>query len=160
MGAERSELRELVEPIARITGLAVAGAVAYGVVHDQVTARICPEYFTMGHADVGLRDPTLLGLYWGIAATWWVGVGLGLPAGALARIGAWPKVEPREVLRPLLVALPCVAAAATVAGVHAASSAVPEDLRWWLGDAARGFWIDLRIHQASYASGAAAGLVI
>ena len=32
--------------------LCVASAAVYGIVHDQVTARICVEYFTIGHAPV------------------------------------------------------------------------------------------------------------
>jgi hypothetical protein len=29
--------------------LSIASAVGYGIVHDQITARICIEYFTIGH---------------------------------------------------------------------------------------------------------------
>lgn len=33
----------------QITGLCIAAAVRYGILHDQVTARICVEYFIIGH---------------------------------------------------------------------------------------------------------------
>jgi hypothetical protein len=60
--------------------LCIVAAVIYGVVHDQITARICVEYFTIGHPPVfGTDDPTLLGLGWGVIATWWVGLILGFP---------------------------------------------------------------------------------
>ena len=43
--------------------LSVLTCVTYGVVHDQITARICVEYFTIGHPPVfATDDPTLLGL--------------------------------------------------------------------------------------------------
>src|SRR5262249_32121548 len=46
----------------KITALCVAATVLYGICHDQVTARVCVEYFTVGHPPVfgGLTDPTLL----------------------------------------------------------------------------------------------------
>ena len=53
-----------------IISMSVAAAVVYGVVHDQVTVRVCIEYFTIGHPPVlGIESPTLLGLYWGVVAT-------------------------------------------------------------------------------------------
>ena len=46
-----------------IIGLAICAAVVYGVLHDQVTARICIEYFTIGHPRLIDSDsPTVLGL--------------------------------------------------------------------------------------------------
>ena len=41
--------------------LSIAAAVTYGIVHDQVTARVCVEYFTIGHPSIlgGTQDPTL-----------------------------------------------------------------------------------------------------
>ena len=72
--------------------MCVLAAVGYGIVHDQVTARVCVEYFTIGHPPVfGTDDPTLLGIGWGIIATWWVGVLLGIPLAMVARLGSRPK---------------------------------------------------------------------
>lgn len=36
------------EPL-KIILLCLVSAVGYGILHDQVTARICVEYFTIGH---------------------------------------------------------------------------------------------------------------
>ncbi|MGB7665981.1 MAG: hypothetical protein WBL66_01850, partial [Candidatus Acidiferrales bacterium] len=36
----------------KIIALAVAAAIAYGIVHDQVTIRVCPEYFTVAHPHI------------------------------------------------------------------------------------------------------------
>ena len=58
--------------------MCVIAAVSYGIAHDQVTARVCVEYFTVGHPTMfDTDDPTRLGLGWGIIATWWVGLLLG-----------------------------------------------------------------------------------
>jgi len=46
-----------------IVFLCILAAVFYGILHDQITARICVEYFTIGHPIVfGTEDPTLLGI--------------------------------------------------------------------------------------------------
>ena len=59
----------------RIIGLCISAAVLYGVAHDQVTARVCVEYFTIGHPRIiATESPTVLGLAWGVIATWWVGL--------------------------------------------------------------------------------------
>ena len=65
----------------KIILMAVAAAVLYGIMHDQITARVCVEYFTIGHPQLFVfptDDPTLLGIGWGIVATWWVGLPLGI----------------------------------------------------------------------------------
>ena len=47
----------------------ILAAICYGIVHDQITARVCVEYFTIGHPPVfSTNDPTLLGIGWGIIA--------------------------------------------------------------------------------------------
>ncbi|MEX0794660.1 MAG: hypothetical protein WD045_16100 [Pirellulaceae bacterium] len=71
-----------------IIALSIASAVIYGILHDQITARVCVEYFTIGHPPVfNTEAPTLLGLGWGIIATWWVGLILGVGLAMVARIG-------------------------------------------------------------------------
>ncbi len=37
--------------------MCIAAAVVYGVVHDQVTARVCVEYFTVGHPRIIAPTP-------------------------------------------------------------------------------------------------------
>ncbi len=78
--------------------LCIAMAILYGIVHDQVTARVCVEYFTIGHPPVfDTDDTTLLALGWGVIATWWVGLGLGIPLAIAARAGSMPKRGPSIV---------------------------------------------------------------
>src|SRR5947199_10373702 len=91
---------------AAIILLCIAGAVVYGIIHDQITARICVEYFTIGHPAIfGTDDPTLLGLGWGVIATWWVGLILGVPLALCSRVGAWPQFTAGRLGRPLAVLL-------------------------------------------------------
>jgi hypothetical protein len=100
-----------------IIALSVLAAITYGVLHDQITARICVEYFTIGHAPIfGTEDPTLLGLGWGVLATWWVGVLLGAPLAAVARIGSSPKRTAISLARPMAVFMLVSAICALVAG--------------------------------------------
>ena len=72
-----------------IVALCIGSAVAYGILHDQVTARVCVEYFTIGHPPVfSAVSPTMLGIGWGIIATWWVGLLLGIPLAVAAHVPA------------------------------------------------------------------------
>ncbi len=77
--------------------LCVGAAIGYGILHDEVTARICVEYFTVGHPDLfGTDSPTLLGIGWGIVATWWAGLLLGIPlAGHPSRYGGSAGAAPQ-----------------------------------------------------------------
>ncbi len=89
-------------PALAIVLMCVAAAVLYGIVHDQITARVCVEYFTIGHPPIfGTDDPTLLGIGWGIIATWWVGLILGILLAVIARAGSRPQRSVRSLLPPV-----------------------------------------------------------
>jgi hypothetical protein len=145
--------------------LCVAMAVAYGIVHDQITARICVEYFTIGHPPVfGTEDPTLLGLGWGVIATWWVGVLLGVPLAAVARLGSWPKRTARSLVRPLLILMMTSAVLAFLAGFvgYRLSRAEVLQLHGSIAESVpaerhAAFIADLCAHSASYAVGFVGG---
>jgi hypothetical protein len=152
----------------KIVLLSVAVAVAYGILHDQITARICVEYFTIGHPPIfGTEDPTLLGVGWGILATWWVGLFLGVPAAVVARVGSWPKRDARWLLRPiavLMVVSACGAFLAGIAGWWLASREMVE-LVGPIADAVPPekhvpFLIDGFAHSASYGFGFVGGLIL
>lgn len=103
------------KPFAAIVALVTGAAVLYGIVHDQITARICLEYFTIGHPRAfASNSPTLHGLYWGVVATWWAGLLAGLLIAAAARLGRWNKLTARHIW-PLIVALLIVMAASATA---------------------------------------------
>jgi hypothetical protein len=151
-----------------IVALCALAAVTYGVAHDQVTARICVEYFTVGHEPIfDTDDPTLLGLGWGVLATWWVGLILGIPLALVARVGPWPKRTPRSLVRPVAGLMMVTAIGALAAGV----------LGWLLGrngavvlaeplatevpaDNHVAFLAALWSHSASYLFGFVGGVVV
>ncbi len=102
----------------KIVGLCLLAAMGYGVVHDQITARVCVEYFTVGHDNpFPTDDPALLGLAWGVFATWWAGLLLGVALVAAARFGQRPKRTSASLVRPVLRLLAVMAVCALLAGV-------------------------------------------
>jgi hypothetical protein len=150
----------------RILLLCLFAAIAYGVVHDQVTARVCVEYFTVGHPPVfHTQSPTFLGLGWGILATWWVGVLLGLPLSLCARAGTAPPLGARDLLKAIGILLIAMAALALVAGVVGYGAAKAGWLVPPPGASERVpahrhavYIADLCAHVASYAAGLIGGL--
>jgi hypothetical protein len=154
------------QEFAKIVLFAVGAAVSYGVMHDQITARICVEYFTVGHPPVfATTSPTLLGLGWGVIATWWVGIALGVPLALSARLGREPKLSAAFFLRPLgrlLVVTTLCAAVAGVAGYWCAQTGLIH-LPIWVelrlpAERHTPFLVDSCAHLASYALGSLGGL--
>lgn len=152
----------------KIVGLCLLAAIAYGMLHNQVTVRVCVEYFTIGHPAVfATQSPTLLALGWGVLATWWVGLLLGVPLAFAALRGPRPKRRAGSLLRPILVLLATMGTLALVAGfvgfalaraglivlVEPLASQVPADRH------AR-FLADLWAHSTSYLAGFIGGIVL
>ena len=146
----------------------ILSAVIYGILHDQITARICVEYFTIGHPPIfDTDDPTLLGIGWGILATWWVGLLLGVPLAVVARAGSRPKRNVRSLVHPIVVLLAISAIAAFVAGllgwvlasqgmvvlVEPLTSRLPREKHI-------AFLADLRAHLCSYLAGIVGGFIV
>ena len=104
------------EPL-RIVGLCVLAAIIYGEIHDQITVRICVEYFSVFHPDIFYTtNPTFLAIGWGFVATWWMGAILGVLMAASARATDTPKVSAKELLGPISILLLFMAIGAIVAG--------------------------------------------
>jgi hypothetical protein len=152
----------------RIVLMCIVAAVVYGTVHDQITARVCVEYFTVGHPPIfGTNDPTLLGIGWGIIATWWVGVLLGVPLAIVARAGSRPKRSVGSLVRPVAWLLAVMAVCALIAGVlgwflarGGAVILVGPISRELSADRHVPFLADLWAHSASYLVGSVGGMVV
>ncbi|HXT41802.1 MAG TPA: hypothetical protein VN887_17475 [Candidatus Angelobacter sp.] len=152
----------------KIILVSVVAAVAYGIVHDQITARICIEYFTVGHLPVfSTESPTLLSLGWGVIATWWVGLILGVPLAMASRCGNHTKLTARSLRRPILLLLLIMSLAALTAGIVGYVLALAGKI--WLTDPLASeiakslharFLADLWAHLASYGSGFIGGLIL
>lgn len=146
-----------------IIAMCVAAAVTYGIIHDQVTVRICLEYFTVLHPHIiDSTNPTIIALVWGVVATWWVGLPLGVLVAVASRLGKSNRLEPRQLVIPLLVLLGVVGLCA-VAGAMVAPSVAPP----WEQTEMRveitpeqypAIVVCAGAHTASYASGVLGGL--
>lgn len=152
----------------KIAALCIAAAILYGVTHDQVTTRVCVEYFTIGHPPIfETESPTLLALGWGVIATWWVGAILAVPAVLVSRAGSWPTCTANDLVRPigcLLTAMALASLAAGIAGYFAAradwvwlaeplASRVPSDRH-------DRFLADYWAHNAAYGVGFVGGWAV
>lgn len=152
----------------KIVLLCILSAVVYGILHDQVTARVCVEYFTIGHPPVFDTDsPTLLALGWGVIATWWVGLLLGIPGALVSRFGSWPKFEAARLARPvfcLMVVTGCSALIAGVTGYFVANAGavwLVEPLRSRVSASKHSaFLADLWADLAAYAVGFLGGITV
>ena len=147
--------------------LGTVGAILYGVIHDQITVRICPEYFTIWHPQITVStNPQVVALLWGVVATWWMGVLLGLLLAMAALLGPWPAASLRSVLIAILSVAAMSAFCAFVAGLATwqlqlrSPLSVAGDLIYRLGDdTVRRFTIDLAVHNVSYSASAIFTLV-
>jgi hypothetical protein len=111
------------EPL-KIVGFCVFLSVCYGVAHDVLTAHICVEYFTIAHPRIlPTENPMVLGLFWGVVASWWVGALLGSGLALAARAGQWPRIALRELRASLLILLGAMAVVAVAAGLINAAAA-------------------------------------
>jgi len=144
-----------VESLKIVAGCVLA-AMLYGIIHDQFTARICVEYFTVFHPPLfATQSPTLLGLGWGVVATWWAGAIVGLLLVIAARFGSRPQL-PARALMPLGYRLMAgMALCALVFGMIGYFWApIPRELYEVLPvEMHRRFLADWWAHGASYGSG-------
>ncbi len=152
----------------KIILFAIVAAVFYGVLHDQVTAHLCVEYFTIGHPPVFATDsPFLLALGWGVIATWWVGLILGAALAIAARAGRARKLALND-LRAGIVWLMLVSAAGSAVGGIVGAFLAAEDVIWLVGDMADRVPTDRQVaflavgfaHSVSYGIGGLGGLFL
>jgi hypothetical protein len=97
---------------------AIGLAIAYGIVHDLITAHLCVEYFTIGHPKViESESPLSLALLWGVIASWWMGLLMGLLLAGYTQLGRRPKLPFREISGKLLRLLGIMGLVASAAGL-------------------------------------------
>ncbi len=148
--------------------LSIAATVLYGIVLDQITVRVCLEYFTVGHPQVfETQSPTLLALGWGVIATWWFGLILGVILAATARAGRRPKLSIRSLYRGITLVFVVTATCALLGGLvglglakagkvfllEPLASAVPQAKHPL-------FLADLWAHLASYLTALVSGMLL
>lgn len=102
----------------KIVAFSIFCAIAYGILHDQATAHIAVEYFTIAHPPVfPTQEPFWLAIGWGIIATWWVGLILGAVLALCARLGSWPKFDLKSLKRPIIMLMVVSGSLAMLAGL-------------------------------------------
>jgi hypothetical protein len=98
--------------------LAVAMAVAFGVVHNLVTVQISPANFTVGHARLVPSDsPLVLAIAWGVVTPFVAGLIVGIPLSLVATVGPMPKLSSAQLVLPVAALCVAMAAASVVGGV-------------------------------------------
>ena len=151
-----------------IVGMSILAACCYGIAHDLVTAHLCVEYFTIGLPPVcPTTSPVLLALGWGVIATWWVGLLLGVPLALCSRLGSEPQRSARDLLRPIAYLLAAMGLCSVVAGIigHLLAAKGVFELQGHLASrvpAAQHIWFltDLWAHLAAYLVGFLGGVVV
>lgn len=150
----------------KIIFLSIAAGILYGIVHDQITARVCIEYFTIFHPRViASESPVLIALTWGVIATWWDGAFLGTWLAIAARAGRKPVLSARELVLPICGLLGAMAVSALLAGCAGyvlAQKGFISGPSWMLLPRPRSsaFMADWWAHTASYASAFVGGVVL
>ncbi len=145
--------------------LCVLAAVIYGVIHDEITAHLCVEYFSVAHPPLFHTDsPTILAFCWGVAATIWIGIALGVMLALVSQSGGAPPYPFAKLVRSMLILLSVMAPSALFAGLlgfelsRHSMIQLPGDLAWMIPvakhDRFMGVWF---AHGASYLSGLAGG---
>jgi len=110
----------------------------YGILHDQVTYTIAPEYFTKFKYDQFGFEPHWFGghrqtvVVIGFLATWWTGMFIGLVLGLTALIFNNHK-SMRKALQKAIVVTFCSALATGVFGfLYGKFVLTRSDVDWWL----------------------------
>jgi hypothetical protein len=104
-------------PFLRIVMVCIIGLSVYGMAQDQISVRLCPEYFTVAHPPIiGLNNLTLLGMAWGFLGAWWGGLMIGLALAPIAILGQWPRLSAHELIRPVMLMALVIAAGTVIAG--------------------------------------------
>ena len=147
----------------KIVFACIVAAILYGIVHDQITAHLCIEYFTVFHPKIiSSQAPTLLALAWGVVATWWVGAILGILLAIVSQAGSRPKLQIRDLFKPICVLL-------VVMGICALSAGCLGYVSGWVSQdsasliplpAHKAFAADVWAHSASYLAGIVGGFVL
>lgn len=152
----------------RIVLLSIVAAIGYGILHDLVTAHVCVQYFTVAHPVIlPSADPVVMALLWGVLATWWVGLGLGVPLALAARFGKRPKLSAGDLFPQILSLLKVMACFALLLGLIGyfcsqmhwiwllppMSEQIPRE-NW------DGFFFDAFAHVGSYLAGLVGGVIL
>jgi Chloride channel protein EriC len=153
----------------KIIGFCILAACVYGVAHDLVTAHVCVDYFLppIHPIIVPTDSPLLLALIWGVIATWWVGLFLGILLAISCRIGNKPKLSVSQIVRPVLYLLISLFIASMFFGLIGYAVGwmdllenLPDNPEPGLRHKQSAFLFDVAAHIAAYLLGAIGGVIV
>jgi hypothetical protein len=116
----------------------------YGIIHDQLTYSISPEYYTkfkfiqFGFVDFGneaiLPNPRLSVAGVGFLATWWMGLPIGLILGLVGLVHKDSKQMFRVTLRAIIVTVIVAFATGLIGLAYGKLYLADTGVNWWLPD--------------------------
>jgi hypothetical protein len=125
-------LRRLVAWLGKLllwVGFGVLGATLYGILNDQITMTLSPEYFSVFKRTQFIEDIYQAGLLEapvrvqavlvGTLATWWFGLFLGIALGICSMVGRYTVLPTRDYLRAVVGIMACTLALSLVFGLVA-----------------------------------------
>ena len=134
----------------------VAASVVYGWLHDAVTAQVCPEYFLPPYHPVliATESPLALAAIWGVVATFWAGLALGVMLALANSLGSARSFPWRWITRRLLWGLcgSLLVAYAILGVVMGLSARIPTEIRQPTFEVDRRLVAVALAHQWSYAA--------
>ena len=102
----------------KIVGFMILIAIGFGLVHDLVTAHICVEYFSIAHPPVIPGGPPVVyALVWGVIATWWMGLILGVLLGLSSRLVRVRQISLNWLIKPVLAMFSVLLVVAMLSGL-------------------------------------------
>ena len=97
----------------RLILFSALAAIAYGILHDQITVRVCPEYFTVAHPPIfPVSSPTLLAVCWGAASTVGIGLAFGTVLALVSQSAGLPPAPVGALCRRIVALLMVMGACA------------------------------------------------
>jgi hypothetical protein len=116
----------------------------YGVLHDQLTYSISPEYYTkfkfyqFGLMDIGneaiFPDPRIEVSTVGFLATWWMGLPIGLILGLVGLVHKNDKQMFRATIKALMVTIIVAFATGLIGLAYGKLHLAYTGVNWWLPD--------------------------
>jgi len=151
----------------KIAFFSIFAACVYGIAHNLVTAHVCVEYFLPPIHPVifPTNSPIILALIWGIIATWWVGLLLGILLAAVCRLGQRPKLTVMNIVSPALLLFVSLYAISMLLGVIGYVVGHSGVLAWLVHcdiapERHARFMFNVVAHDSAYLFGAIGGIVL
>lgn len=112
------QLRTSLMQTAKIILLIICVVMGYGIIHDQITARVCIEYFTIAHpALFHTQSPSLIAFGWGVFATSWIGLVFGMILARASQSEGLPAIPITKLVKPIFILLGTMTLTATLAAI-------------------------------------------